>query len=125
MRRNVQPLCQNTSVIACLIQHIDEIRVFEDVGNLRGTKQVFDILGDAGGQAAPFTESLPDFYGVGGCLLLLQKQMELVNLVSGGQAVHRVSCKSADRLCDDKVYLSGKGILNHLIKAFSSFGVCS
>lgn len=56
MRRNVQPLCQNTSVIACLIQHIDEIRVFEDVGNLRGTKQVFDILSNTGRQAAPFTE---------------------------------------------------------------------
>ncbi|CAN4000872.1 hypothetical protein ICNMLN_ICNMLN_04935, partial [Dysosmobacter welbionis] len=74
MRRNVQPLCQNTSVIACLIQHIDEIRVFEDVGNLRGTKQVFDILSNTGRQAAPFTESLPDFYGIGCRLFFLQKQ---------------------------------------------------
>ena len=40
MEMCIRDRCQNTSVIACLIQHIDEIRVFEDVGNLRGTKQV-------------------------------------------------------------------------------------
>ena len=98
MGRDIQTLCQNPSVLACLIQHIDEVRVFEDIGNLWGTKQVFDILGNAGGQTAPFTESFPDFYGVGGCLLLLQKQMKLVNVVSGGFTGTSVGCHTPPNL---------------------------
>ena len=84
MGRNVQTLRKDASVLTCLIQHIDEVRVFEDVCNLRGAKQVFDILRDAGRQSAPFTESFPDFHGVGGGLFFLQKQVELVDVVSRG-----------------------------------------
>ena len=82
MGRNVQTLRKDASVLTCLIQHIDEVRVFEDVCNLRGTKQVFDILRDAGRQTAPFSETLPDFHGVSGCLFFLQEQVELVDIVS-------------------------------------------
>ena len=68
MGRDIQALSQNGSVLACLVEHIDEVRIFQDVGNLRTAKQVFYVLGDAGRNTAPFTESLPDFNGIGCCL---------------------------------------------------------
>ena len=37
-----------------------------------------------GGDAAPFSESLPDFHRISGGLLLLQKQVHLVDVVTGG-----------------------------------------
>ena len=38
LRRNVQPLRQYLSVACRLVEHIDEIAVFQDVFNLRGGK---------------------------------------------------------------------------------------
>ncbi len=51
---------------------------------LAAAQKVFDILGDTGGNTAPFTESLPDFHCIGSCLFLLQKQVHLVDVVTGG-----------------------------------------
>ena len=82
--RNVQLLGENLSVTGSLIEHIDEVRVFKDVLDFPAAQKVFDILGDAGGDAAPFTETLPDFHGVAGGLFLFQQQMELVNVIPGG-----------------------------------------
>ena len=47
-------------------------------------KQVLDVLGDAGGNPAPFSEPFPDFNGIGGGLVLLEQQVHLVNVVPGG-----------------------------------------
>ena len=44
----------------------------------------FDILRDAGGDAAPFSEPFPNLYRVGGGLLLFQQQVHLVDVVAGG-----------------------------------------
>lgn len=77
-------LCQNLPVTGCLVEHIDEVGVFEDILNLTAAQKVFDVLGDAGGDAAPFTETLPDLDAVGCGLFFLQKQVELVNVVPRG-----------------------------------------
>ena len=83
MGRDTQMLCKNLSISGGLVEHIDEVGVFKDILNLPAAQKVFDILRDAGGDAAPFTESLPDFYGIGCCLFLLQQQVELVHVVAG------------------------------------------
>ena len=41
------------------------------------------------------------------------------------QAVNRVSCKTADRLCYDEVNLTVQGSFNHLVKAVTAFGTRS
>lgn len=46
---NVQALTENLPVAACLVQQINKIAVLEDIFNLRGGKEVLDILCDAGG----------------------------------------------------------------------------
>ena len=84
MGRDIELLGKNLPVARGLAQHIDVIAVFKDVLHLTGGKQVFDVLGDAGGNAAPFTESLPDFHRVGGSLIFLQEQVHFVNVVAGG-----------------------------------------
>ena len=84
VRGNSQLLRQNLTVSACLVKHIHEVRVFKDVLYLAAAQKVFDILRDAGGDSAPFSESLPDFHRISGGLLLLQKQVHLVDVVAGG-----------------------------------------
>ena len=44
--RDVQPLRQDLPVTRCLVEHIDEVDVLQNVFNLRGGKQVLDIEGD-------------------------------------------------------------------------------
>ena len=83
MGRDIQTLCQDVSVIACLIEHIDEIRVFQDIRNLRTSQHILYVLGDAGRNTAPLTKSLPNLHGIGSGLFFLQKQMELVHIVAG------------------------------------------
>ena len=41
------------------------------------------------------------------------------------QAVNRVSCETADRLCYDEVDLTVQGCFNHLVKAITAFGTRS
>ena len=80
--RDVQRLRENLPVAGCLIQKVDKIRVFKDVLYLAGRKQILDILRDSGRNAAPLSETLPDFHAVRGGLFLLQEQMELVHVVA-------------------------------------------
>ena len=77
-------LGENLKVAGCQVQHEDIVRVLKDVFDLAGREEVFDILRDAGRNAAPFSESLPDFDAIGGSLLFFQKQVHFVDLVSGG-----------------------------------------
>ena len=71
MRRDIELLCQDLPVAGRLVEHIDEVGVLEDVLYFPGRKQVLHVLGDAGRDAAPFTEPLPDLDTVGGGLFLL------------------------------------------------------
>ena len=84
VRRNAQLFGENLPVPARLVEHIHEVGVLKDVLHLAAAQKVFDILGDAGGDSAPFTESLPDFHCIGSGLFLLQKQVHLVDVVTGG-----------------------------------------
>ena len=84
VRGNAQLLGENLPVPARLVEHIHEVGVLKDVLHLAGRKQVFDILRDAGGDAAPFSEPLPNLHRVGGGLFLFQQQVHLVDVVTGG-----------------------------------------
>ncbi len=84
MGRNVELLRKNLSVTRRLVQHIHKIAVLEDVLNLPAGEQILDILRNARRNTAPFTEALPDFHRICCGLFLLQKQMELINVVPGG-----------------------------------------
>ena len=84
MRGNAQLLGENLPIPACLVEHIHEVGVLKNVLHLAGRKQVFDILRDAGGDAAPLAEPLPNLHRVGGSLFLSQKQVHLVDVVAGG-----------------------------------------
>ena len=83
-RRNVQPLRQYLPVACRLVEHIDEVAVFQDVFDFRGGKQVLGVLGRPGGDAAPFSEPFPNLGAVCRSLFLLQKKMELVHEIPGG-----------------------------------------
>ena len=61
---DIELLGQNLAVACRLVQHINEVRVFKDVLNLGGGQQVLHILGDPGGDAAPFAEPLPNLHRV-------------------------------------------------------------
>ena len=79
----IQPLAEYPPVTAGLIQQIDEIAVLKDVFNFGRGQQILDILGDARGNAAPFTEPLPDFHTP--CSHLApEQQVEFVNEIPGG-----------------------------------------
>ena len=86
VRRDIELLGQDLPVPGRLVEHIDEIGVFEDVLYFPGGKQVLHVLGDACRNTAPLTEPLPDLDAVGGGLFLLQKEVELVHIVAGGLA---------------------------------------
>ena len=58
--RNVQPLRQYLPVACRLVEHIDEVAVFQNVFDLRGGKQVFGVLGRPGRDTAPFSEPFPN-----------------------------------------------------------------
>ena len=81
---NTQLLGEDLTVSACLVEHIHEVGIFKDIFHLAAAQKVFDILGDTCRNTAPFSESLPDFHRIGGGLLLLQKQVHLVDVVTGG-----------------------------------------
>ena len=83
-RRNAQPLRQNLAVAGGLVEHIDEVAVFQDVLNLRGGEQVLGVLGRPGRDAAPFSEPFPDLRRIGRRLLLLQQEVEFVHEIPGG-----------------------------------------
>ena len=55
-----------------LIEKVQEVRVLKDVFYLVGLQQVFDVLGQPRGNAAPFSEALPNLHGIGCRLFFFQ-----------------------------------------------------
>ena len=53
MWADIQLIRQNLTITGCLIQHINEVAVLKNVRHFAGRKQVFHVLGDAGGNTAP------------------------------------------------------------------------
>ena len=86
MRGDVELLCQNRPVAGGLVEHINVVAVFKDVLHLAGGKQVFDILRDTCRDAAPLSKTLPNLDGVGRSLFLMQQQVHLVDVETGGLA---------------------------------------
>ena len=70
-------------VAGCLVEHINEIAVLEDILDFSAGQQILDVLGDACGYAAPFSEPLPDFDAICCGLFLFQQEVELVYIVPG------------------------------------------
>lgn len=58
-------------MLSAEIQHINEIAILKDILDFPACQQVFDVLRDTRGDAAPFSETLPDFNTVCGRLLFL------------------------------------------------------
>ena len=72
--RKVQVFRQCFPVAGCLGQHINEAGVVQDVIGTLLPGQVFDVLGDAGRNSTPFTETLPDLHGISGGLRFFQQK---------------------------------------------------
>ena len=84
LRGDVELLRKDSPVARRLIEHEDKIRVFKDILHFAGSKQILDILRNGCGYAAPFSETLPDFNGIGGGLFLFQEKMKFVHKIPGG-----------------------------------------
>ena len=84
LRRDTQPLRQDLAVAGGLVEHIDEIAVFQDVLDLRGGEQVLGILGGPRRHPAPFSKPFPNLGAVRRGLLLLQQEVELIHEIPGG-----------------------------------------
>ena len=80
---DVQALAEDFSVSAGLVQKVHKIAVFKDVLDLRGGKQVLNILRDPRGDTAPFAKAFPNLHAPGTDLAAQQK-VELVHEVPGG-----------------------------------------
>ena len=63
----------------------------------------------------------------GSHIFLLEKDLGamLLQLSDGGQAVDRVACETADRLCENESDATGQGILYHAVKTITSAGRCT
>ena len=101
LRGNVQSLRKDAPVAGRLIEQANEVAVFQNVFDLRGRKQVFDVLGRPGRDASPFSESLPNLAGESCRLFLSQKQMELVAEVPRRLALAAVLGHAAPNLVLD------------------------
>ena len=84
LRGDIELLRKDSPVARRLIEHEDKIAVLKDILHFAGSKQIFDVLRDCCGYAAPFSETLPDFDGIGGGLFLFQEKMKFVHVVAGG-----------------------------------------
>ena len=83
VRRKVQVFRQCFPVAGCLGQHINEAGVVQDVVCTLLRSQVLDVLGDAGGNAAPLSKPLPDLHGISSGLGFFQQNMEFIHIVPG------------------------------------------
>ena len=84
VRADIELLRQDGTVADGLVQHVNEVRVLKDVLDLLRCQEVLDVLRDAGRNAAPLTEALPDLHGIGRRLLLAEQQMHLIHVVARG-----------------------------------------
>ena len=82
-RRDIQLLGKDLPIAGCLVKHINEIAVLKDVLDFPACEQILDVLGDACGYAAPFSEPLPDLDAVCCGLFLFQQEVKLVYIVPG------------------------------------------
>ena len=99
---DAQALGQDAPVPCGLVEHEDEVAVFQDVLDLRRRQQVLHILGQAGGDAAELAETLVNLGGVGRRLRLPQKKMKFVQVQPGGLADGAVVGRAAPHIVLDR-----------------------
>ena len=80
---NIQLFCKDLSVTHRLVQHQDKLTVLKDIFNVPAGKKIFDILCDTSRYTSPFSESLPDFYGISYCLFFFEQKVEFIDIVPG------------------------------------------
>ena len=80
---DIQALAEDFPVSAGLIQKIHKIAVFKDVLDLRGGKQVLDVLRDPRRDSAPFAKAFPNLHAPGANLTTQQK-VKFIHEVPGG-----------------------------------------
>ena len=88
MLGNSQLLCEDRPVTLGLRQQDQKIRVVQNVGDGRACQQVFHILREGAGDAALFTEHLPNGHKVAGSELVPQQDMELVKVAPCLSLIH-------------------------------------
>ncbi len=101
MRTDIQLFRKDLAVARRLVEHIDEIRVLENILDLMGGEQVLHVLRNAGRDTAPFAEPLPDLDRIGCGLFLLEEQMELIHIVPGRPPLAAVGSDTAPYLVLD------------------------
>ena len=101
MGTDIQLVRQNLPVTGGLVEHDNKVRIFKDILHLAAGEQVFDVLRNSGRNPAPFSETLPDFYGIGSRLFLFQKKMELIHIVASGFTLSTVLCHPSPNLILD------------------------
>ena len=79
---DIQALAEDFPVSAGLVQKVHKIAVFKDVLDLRGGKQVLNVLRDPRGDTAPFTKAFPNLHAPG-TNLAAQQKVELVHEIPG------------------------------------------
>ena len=84
LRGNVELLRKDSTVARRLIEHEDKIAVLKDIFHFPACQEVFDVLRDRRGYAAPFSETLPNLHGIGGGLLVFQEQVKFVHKIPCG-----------------------------------------
>ena len=84
-----------------LVEQADEVRIFQNIFNLRRQQQILDVLRGTCGNAAPFPETLPNLAGKGRCLFLPQQQMKFITKEPGGLALAAILRHPAPNLVLD------------------------
>ena len=72
LRGDIELLCKDSPVARRLIEHEDKIAVLKDIFNFPACQEVFHVLRDRRGYAAPFSETLPNLHAVSGGLFVFQ-----------------------------------------------------
>lgn len=107
-------LAEDFSVSAGLVQKVHKIAVFKDILDLRGGKQVLNVLRNPRGDTAPFTKAFPNLHAPG-TNLAAQQKVELVHEVPGGFSLIPVLGNTVPHLVLDHQHTQAFELLPQLL----------
>ena len=111
---DVQTLAEDFPVSAGLVQKVHKIAVFKDVLDLRGGKQVLDVLRNSRGDTAPFAKAFPNLHAPG-TNLAAQQKVELVHEIPGGFTLIPVLGNTVPYLVLDHQHTQAFELLSQLL----------
>ena len=111
---DIQALTEDFSVSAGLVQKVHKIAVFKDVLDLRGGKQVLDVLRNSRGDTAPFAKAFPNLH-TPGTNLASQQKVELVHEVPGRFALIPVLGNTVPHLILDHQHTQAFELFSQLL----------